>query len=88
MGIQRHLLGFNLWAISLERGLLMALMPNQFKDTIHFDLLLSGTKHLIVGFGLQVRLDNFKIILWAMHGCIFLSARLNTDRTNKFQLGE
>ena len=27
------------WAISWEGGLLMALMPNQFKDMIHFDSL-------------------------------------------------
>ena len=42
MGVQWHHLVFNVhiaWAISYEHGLLMVLMPNQFKDTIHFDSL-------------------------------------------------
>ena len=42
-----------------ECGLLMALMPNQFKDMICFDLLyLSDMERLIMGLGLQVRLDS------------------------------
>ena len=55
MGVQRRRLRFNsciAQAISWEHGFLMSLIPNQFKDTIHFDSL-----H-IMGLGLQVRLGS------------------------------
>ena len=60
VGVQRHCLQFNLHIamqdITWECSLLMALMPNQFKDmTI---IILGNVECLVMGLGLQVNLGS------------------------------